>query len=96
MRMSKLAAVASALALTTTGLLAGTASAAPVADPCGYFERGEDALYNHCPHDEWPVEVYIDDHNGGKRQTCVNTGTTKIGHSAVIRFAWSNRTACRV
>ncbi|MCK2238947.1 MULTISPECIES: DUF6355 family natural product biosynthesis protein [unclassified Crossiella] len=96
MRMSKLAAAASALALTATGLFAGAASAAPAADPCGYFERGADALYNHCPHDEWPVEVYIDNHDGSKRQTCVNTGTTRIGEAKVIAFAWSNRSACRV
>ncbi|WHT15592.1 DUF6355 family natural product biosynthesis protein [Crossiella sp. CA-258035] len=92
MRSFKLFAGASVLALSAAGLFAAPASAAP----CGYSESGNDGLYNHCPYDENMIEVYIDYHNGSKGQTCVRTGTTRIGDADKIYFAWSNRRACRV
>jgi hypothetical protein len=94
MRLSRIATAVSAIALVGSGVLA----AAPVsaADPCGYFESGNDGWYNHCPYDEHLVEVYIDYENGGKGQTCVATGTTRIGNASDIYFAWSTRRACRV
>ncbi|MBP2322394.1 hypothetical protein JOF56_002779 [Kibdelosporangium banguiense] len=94
MRLSRIATAVAALALAGTGVLATPASAA--VDPCGYFERGNDGLYNHCPPDVHLVEVYIDYTDGRKGQTCVATGTTRIGSASEIYFAWSTRQRCRV
>lgn len=92
--MSRIVAATSALAIAGATLLTGAASAAPA--QCGYYEVGDDGMYNHCPHDTDMIEVYINNHDGSKEQTCVRTGITRIGSASKIEFAWSTRQRCRV
>ncbi|MCP3798045.1 DUF6355 family natural product biosynthesis protein [Allokutzneria sp. A3M-2-11 16] len=74
-----------ALALTT---LAPTASAASQAhSPCGYFEEGDGAWYNHCA-SAGNIKIVVDYRTEDGKVLCVGPGETFLGAVSRIQNAW--------
>lgn len=77
---------AAALALAT----AAGATASPTAaraNPCGFYETGSDAYYNHCTSDGSRILIEIDDW-GPNTVQCVGPGVTWIGEAGDVDGAW--------
>ncbi|MEU9376326.1 DUF6355 family natural product biosynthesis protein [Streptomyces sp. NPDC048255] len=64
------------------GLGAATAPAA-VAAPCGFYETGSDAYYNHCTGDGSRVVIEVEVW-GPNYEKCVGPGTTWLGSAKKI------------
>ena len=77
-----------ALALTT---LAPTASADSQAtktySPCGYFEEGDGAWYNHCA-SAGNIKIVVDYRTEDGKVLCVGPGETFLGAVSRIQNAW--------
>ncbi|MEU0398232.1 DUF6355 family natural product biosynthesis protein [Streptomyces sp. NPDC006208] len=86
------------LPLALTALLLGAtapaATAAPSADPCGYFTRNHLAFYNHCTNDGSRIKIKIDRINWWDTTHCVDPGTTQLGTTQQIRNAWYTGRLC--
>ncbi|MEV5975815.1 DUF6355 family natural product biosynthesis protein [Streptomyces sp. NPDC052114] len=83
-----LPALIGALALGLGMSMASSASAEPsVKDPCGFFETGSDAYYNHCTSDGSKILIEIDDWGPNTIQ-CVGPGVTWIGEAGDVDGAW--------
>ncbi|NUO45965.1 MAG: hypothetical protein HOV82_28485 [Streptomyces sp.] len=81
-----------ALVLASVGAI--TASAGPAAaDPCGFYETGSDAYYNHCTSDGSRIVIEIDDW-GPNSERCVGPGVTWIGAASGIDGAWYTGRTC--
>ncbi|MCW8375696.1 DUF6355 family natural product biosynthesis protein [Streptomyces justiciae] len=81
-----------ALVLTSLGAVtAGAGTAA--ADPCGFYETGSDAYYNHCTSDGSRIVIEIDDW-GPNSERCVGPGVTWIGAASDIDGAWYAGRTC--
>ncbi|MBE8478277.1 DUF6355 family natural product biosynthesis protein [Streptomyces justiciae] len=81
-----------ALVLTSVGAV--TAGAGPAAaDPCGFYETGSDAYYNHCTSDGSRIVIEIDDW-GPNSERCVGPGVTWIGAASGIDGAWYAGRTC--
>ncbi|MBL1110007.1 hypothetical protein JK361_36520 [Streptomyces sp. 5-8] len=71
------------------GLLgAGTATATPAAaDPCGFYETGSDAYYNHCTSDGSHVVIKVEVALAPDYERCVGPGRTWLGSADRIQGA---------
>ncbi|CAM5496201.1 Secreted protein OS=Streptomyces alboniger OX=132473 GN=CP975_17085 PE=4 SV=1 [Streptomyces alboniger] len=87
-----LPALIGAVTLALGMSLTATASAAPssptaVKNPCGFYETGSDAYYNHCTNDGSRIVIEIDDW-GPNSTMCVGPGVTWIGEAGDVDGAW--------
>ncbi|MFJ9817479.1 DUF6355 family natural product biosynthesis protein [Streptomyces sp. NPDC101151] len=75
-----------ALALAFLG--AGTATATPAAaDPCGFYETGSDAFYNHCTSDGSHVVIKVEVAMAPDYERCVGPGRSWLGSADKIQGA---------
>ncbi|MEU7579917.1 DUF6355 family natural product biosynthesis protein [Streptomyces sp. NPDC041068] len=83
---------ATALALTSLGAVTVTATPA-AADPCGFYETGSDAFYNHCTSDGSNVVIKVEVAWGPDYERCVGPGKSWLGAASKIQGAhYLNRT----
>ncbi|WP_031479836.1 DUF6355 family natural product biosynthesis protein [Streptomyces bicolor] len=76
-----------ALVLTSLGTL--TAQATPAAaDPCGFYETGSDAYYNHCTSDGSRVVIKVEVALAPDYERCVPPGKTWLGSADKIQGAY--------
>lgn len=86
-RRTVLGTIASA-ALVFASLGAVTATAGPAAaDPCGFYETGSDAFYNHCTSDGSRVVIKVEVALAPDYERCVGPGTTWLGPASKIQGA---------
>ncbi|AKN74543.1 MULTISPECIES: DUF6355 family natural product biosynthesis protein [Streptomyces] len=84
-----LTAALGSLALTLGLLGAGTATATPAAaDPCGFYETGSDAYYNHCTSDGSHVVIKVEVALAPDYERCVAPGRTWLGSAGKIQGAY--------
>ncbi|MEV0634702.1 DUF6355 family natural product biosynthesis protein [Streptomyces sp. NPDC050619] len=80
------------LVLSSMGAVSATASPA-AADPCGFFETGSDAFYNHCTSDGSNVVIKVEVALAPDYERCVGPGKTWLGPASKIQGAhYVNRT----
>ncbi|MEV6182418.1 DUF6355 family natural product biosynthesis protein [Streptomyces sp. NPDC052015] len=76
-------------ALVLTSLGAVTAAAVPAtADPCGFYETGSDAFYNHCTSDGSRVVIRVEVAWAPDYERCVAPGKTWLGSADKIQGAY--------
>ncbi|MET9450464.1 DUF6355 family natural product biosynthesis protein [Streptomyces cinerochromogenes] len=76
------------LALAFGLLGAGTATATPAAvAPCGFYETGSDAYYNHCTSDGSRVVIKVEVAWAPDYERCVAPGRTWLGSADEIQGA---------
>jgi hypothetical protein len=88
-------------ALVTLGVVA-TAAAAPASAatpsssgwPCGYFEDGSSAWYNHCTDDGSAIQIRVNYVAGPDKNRCVGPKVTRLGFAYQIRDAWYTGKLC--
>jgi hypothetical protein len=84
------ALTSAALALTSLGTVAVTPA---TADPCGFYETGSDAYYNHCTSDGSHVVIKVRVAHASDYERCVGPGRTWLGPASKIQGAhYVNRT----
>ncbi|MGP3632717.1 DUF6355 family natural product biosynthesis protein [Streptomyces sp. 24-1644] len=71
-------------AATATATAAG--HAATVMNPCGFYETGSDARYNHCTSDGSNVIIEVEVF-GPNYERCVGPGDTWLGSASRIQGA---------
>ncbi|WUH43725.1 DUF6355 family natural product biosynthesis protein [Streptomyces sp. NBC_00443] len=75
-------------ALVLTSLGAVTAHAGPAAaDPCGFYETGSDAFYNHCTSDGSRVVIKVEVALAADYERCVGPGKSWLGSADRIQGA---------
>ncbi|MFD7303395.1 MULTISPECIES: DUF6355 family natural product biosynthesis protein [Streptomyces] len=74
------------------GLPVATASSA-AADPCGFYETGSDAYYNHCTGDGSHVVIEVEVW-GPNHERCVVPGRTWLGAAGKIDGAFYTGRTC--
>ncbi|MFH8987240.1 DUF6355 family natural product biosynthesis protein [Streptomyces sp. NPDC017940] len=85
-RLLTSALASTALALTSLGMV--TTTATPVAaDPCGFYETGSDAYYNHCTSDGSRVVIHVRVALAPDYERCVGPGKTWLGSASKIQGA---------
>ncbi|MEW9550902.1 DUF6355 family natural product biosynthesis protein [Nonomuraea sp. NPDC050783] len=85
-------ATAPAYAGTTAGAAAGSTARAG-ASACGYYEEGGESYYNHCGNSL--VVIRVERWLGMPGSDwCVAPGTTHLGHSYEIKYAWYTGRLC--
>ncbi len=81
-------ATAAALMLATAGTATATAGAAPShRDPCGFYETGSDAYYNHCTSDGSRIVILVRVAWAPDYERCVAPGRTWLGSADKIQGA---------
>ncbi|NUU25050.1 MAG: hypothetical protein HOV68_26635 [Streptomycetaceae bacterium] len=87
---------AGALAATALVLAAGGTSAASPAhrDPCGFYETGSDAFYNHCTSDNSRIVIKVEVAWAPDYETCVGPGRTWLGSAGSIQGAHYTGRTC--
>jgi len=75
------------LVLTSLGAVTATASPA-AADPCGFYETGSDAYYNHCTSDGSHVVIKVEVALAPDYDRCVAPGRTWLGPASRIQGAY--------
>ncbi|MFE0191698.1 DUF6355 family natural product biosynthesis protein [Streptomyces sp. NPDC058989] len=82
-----LGAVALVLGLSTA------AAPSAAADPCGFYETGSDAFYNHCTSDGSHVVIKVRVALAPDYERCVGPGRSWLGSASRIQGAhYVNRT----
>ncbi|WLW49868.1 DUF6355 family natural product biosynthesis protein [Streptomyces sp. YU58] len=76
-----------ALVLASLGAVTTTASPA-AADPCGFFETGSDAFYNHCTSDGSRVVIKVEIALAPDVERCVGPGKSWLGSASKIQGAY--------
>lgn len=76
-----------ALVLASLGAVTTTASPA-AADPCGFFETGSDAFYNHCTSDGSHVVIKVEIALAPDVERCVGPGKSWLGSASKIQGAY--------
>ncbi|MFH8792983.1 DUF6355 family natural product biosynthesis protein [Streptomyces sp. NPDC017941] len=85
-RLLTSALASTALAITSLGMV--TTTATPVAaDPCGFYETGSDAYYNHCTSDGSRVVIHVRVALAPDYERCVGPGKTWLGSASKIQGA---------
>ncbi|MFJ4525547.1 DUF6355 family natural product biosynthesis protein [Streptomyces sp. NPDC088810] len=83
------------LALTLGLLGAGTVTASPAAaDPCGFYETGSDAYYNHCTSDGSHVVIKVEVALAPDYERCVAPGRSWLGSADKIQGAHYTGRTC--
>ncbi|SEP94828.1 hypothetical protein SAMN04487983_1002250 [Streptomyces sp. yr375] len=83
--LSTLAAVA--LVLTSLGAVTAATAGPAAADPCGFYETGSDAYYNHCTSDGSRVVIKVGVALAPDYERCVAPGRTWLGSAGRIQSA---------
>ncbi|WAZ19867.1 DUF6355 family natural product biosynthesis protein [Streptomyces cinnabarinus] len=84
---------AAALVLTSLGTV--TTSAVPAAaDPCGFFETGSDAFYNHCTSDGSSIVIKVEVSLAPDYERCVGPGKSWLGSASKIQGAYYTGRTC--
>nr|WP_254401398.1 DUF6355 family natural product biosynthesis protein [Streptomyces sp. AC555_RSS877] len=76
-----------ALVLTSMGAVTTAASPA-AADPCGFYETGSDAFYNHCTSDGSRVVIKVEVPLAPDYERCVGPGKSWLGSASKISGAY--------
>ncbi|QJT00169.1 hypothetical protein G9272_07640 [Streptomyces asoensis] len=76
-----------ALVLTSLGALTAATASPAAADPCGFYETGSDAFYNHCTSDGSRVVIKVDVAWAADYERCVGPGISWLGSAAKIQGA---------
>lgn len=85
-RMVTSALGSAALVLTSFGAVGAAASSA-AADPCGFYETGSDAFYNHCASDGSRVVIKVEVARASDYERCVGPGKSWLGSADRIQGA---------
>jgi hypothetical protein len=86
-----LIATAAAVAIAVPCMTLATAQSA-AAIPCGYYEAGTSANYNHCwtPRESYQyTRIRVIPTSGASYLRCVAPGKIRLGSSSRIYFAYS-------
>ncbi|MFF5482014.1 DUF6355 family natural product biosynthesis protein [Streptomyces sp. NPDC012935] len=75
-----------ALVLTSLGAVTAHATSA-AADPCGFYETGSDAFYNHCTSDGSRVVIKVEVALAADYERCVGPGKSWLGSADKIQGA---------
>ncbi|KOG42565.1 DUF6355 family natural product biosynthesis protein [Streptomyces resistomycificus] len=78
---------AAALVFASLGAVTTTASPA-AADPCGFYETGSDAFYNHCTSDGSRVVIKVEVAWQADYERCVAPGKSWLGAASKIEGAY--------
>ncbi|MFJ9412648.1 DUF6355 family natural product biosynthesis protein [Streptomyces sp. NPDC101227] len=82
------------LATILMSATAGVITATPaVANPCGFYETGSDAFYNHCTGDGSNVVIEVEVF-GPNYERCVGPGRTWLGSAGRIQGAHYTGRTC--
>ncbi|CCK31920.1 putative secreted protein [Streptomyces davaonensis JCM 4913] len=84
---------AAAVVLTSLGTVT-TASVPAAADPCGFFETGSDAFYNHCTSDGSNVVIKVEVSLAPDYERCVGPGKSWLGSASKIQGAYYTGRTC--
>ncbi|WP_327313206.1 DUF6355 family natural product biosynthesis protein [Streptomyces sp. NBC_01235] len=76
-----------ALVLTSLGAVTAATAGPAAANPCGFYETGSDAFYNHCTSDGSHVVIKVEVALAPDYERCVGPGTTWLGSAAKIQGA---------
>ncbi|WP_189145231.1 DUF6355 family natural product biosynthesis protein [Streptomyces lacrimifluminis] len=80
--------------LTSALVLAvATPAATAAANPCGFYETGSDAYYNHCTGDGSRIIIEVEVW-GPNYEKCVAPGDTWLGSSSKIDGAFYTGRLC--
>lgn len=85
-RLVTSAFTATALAVTSLGVVTTTATPAAAA-PCGFYETSSDAYYNHCTSDGSRVVIHVRVALAPDYERCVAPGRTWLGSASKIQGA---------
>ncbi|MDH6215372.1 DUF6355 family natural product biosynthesis protein [Streptomyces pseudovenezuelae] len=92
-RMVTSALGVTAFALASLGAVTATAGPA-AADPCGFYETGSDAFYNHCTSDGSNVVIKVRVAMGPDYERCVGPGRSWLGSAGRIQGAHYTGRTC--
>jgi hypothetical protein len=76
-----------ALVLASLGAVTAVTAGSAAADPCGFYETGSDAYYNHCTSDGSRVVIKVEVALAPDYERCVGPGTTWLGSARTIQGA---------
>ncbi|MFG2497135.1 DUF6355 family natural product biosynthesis protein [Streptomyces sp. NPDC048441] len=92
-----LPALVGAVALTL-GLPVAASAATPaptaVMNPCGFYETGSDAFYNHCTGDGSNVVIKVEVAMAPDYESCVGPGRSWLGSASRIQGAHYTGRTC--
>ncbi|MEV5884814.1 DUF6355 family natural product biosynthesis protein [Streptomyces sp. NPDC052020] len=92
--MSLRRSLAAAISAVVLGLCLPVATASgAAADPCGFYETGSDAFYNHCTSDGSRVVIKVEV-GGPNYERCVGPGRTWLGSASKIDGAFYAGRTC--
>ncbi|SHI49733.1 DUF6355 family natural product biosynthesis protein [Streptomyces sp. 3214.6] len=83
-----------ALVLASLGAVTAAATSPAAANPCGFYETGSDAFYNHCTSDGSHVVIKVEVALAPDYEWCVGPGTTWLGSSRKIQGAHYTGRTC--
>ncbi|WP_037683754.1 DUF6355 family natural product biosynthesis protein [Streptomyces cellulosae] len=87
--------VLGSVALVFASMGAVTCAAGPAAaDPCGFFETGSDAFYNHCTSDGSRIVIKVEAAWAPDYERCVAPGTSWLGAAGKIDGAHYTGRTC--
>jgi hypothetical protein len=83
-----------ALVLASLGAVTAVTAGSAAADPCGFYETGSDAYYNHCTSDGSRVIVKVEVAWAPDYERCVAPGKTWLGSAGEIQGAHYTGRTC--
>ena len=83
-----------ALVLASMGAVTAVTASPAAADPCGFYETGSDAYYNHCTSDGSRVIVKVEVAWAPDYERCVAPGKTWLGSAGEIQGAHYTGRTC--
>ncbi|MFG3261869.1 MULTISPECIES: DUF6355 family natural product biosynthesis protein [Streptomyces] len=83
-----------ALVLASLGAVTAVTAGPAAADPCGFYETGSDAYYNHCTSDGSRVIVKVEVAWAPDYERCVAPGKTWLGSAGEIQGAHYTGRTC--
>ena len=83
-----------ALVLASMGAVTVVTASPAAADPCGFYETGSDAYYNHCTSDGSRVIVKVEVAWAPDYERCVAPGKTWLGSAGEIQGAYYTGRTC--
>lgn len=92
-RMTAAALATAALVLAPAGV--GSATASPAhGTPCGFYETGSDAFYNHCTSDRSNIVIRVEVAWAPDYDQCVGPGRSWLGPAGKIDGAYYTGRLC--
>ncbi|MFI5793703.1 DUF6355 family natural product biosynthesis protein [Streptomyces sp. NPDC051677] len=83
-----------ALVLTSLGAVTAAAASPAAANPCGFYETGSDAFYNHCTSDGSNVVIKVEVAMAPDYERCVGPGRSWLGSAGKIQGAHYTGRTC--